>query len=857
MNSREPSDLPPTPSYPANSAQVNQNAIYYAGRQLTADEILTAELSRDAAGNNLGDGSSNDQQHNNAFVFPPNQQAGVDPNHDLSYGDQSARRKRSKVSRACDECRRKKVRCDATSESGVETCSNCRRLGVACQFSRVPMKRGPSKGYIKELAERLNTLESQIQPPMAQQDIQYQGMSEISPPRGYHDFSPPIDGNLLGRKRTFSISEGIHGLPLTQPTFAPRSQATVGETSVNLPESYPLFGMHQPQPKVSAPYWSDGLDRDLALPVESVVGVLSQPANDETKPYTVDEGALKTYYEKIHPILPILPSSKERLHAILHKCGRMLQEVFSHAFYAVTHTNIERVRGTFTDVDSLETALGLISTCLRDPYNLRILPVNIAWIQTLAFLVIDCDKRGPDNLHGRDGCPKQTLVDHLMSLAYRVAKPFDQNRDLFQDFQDVDSDANIARRGWFSASILCRWHLVGMGERDFVDDDIQDINLPTDYSFMGPATVQLASYSSELSSALRIIEIDHDSLSLNSRFKRASRSLLFHMLKAVLGHEQRLANTDATILPVGYLEALGPQVYWTVNLYITRFLYIFAPYEVIHSAEALVKEMHKDTLTTRIPSPIDIYSLSLAVITLLEASKLPLCAEFCWKILEDIEQILDRRAQVTATAGEFEDLFSTPKWDQQLRAWIAAEKPAQQQQNNNSNNVNTEELQPADTTDQQQNQSSMNNITSNTNTNNNADNKNNNASSSQPPLVGPNEQRSLQHLADLAVGAEGSGAGANDDGNAAPATTTSTAPGATATVPANDVMDVSNEGEGGAGAGNNTTQQQPHHHQQQQQQQQGSAAGIGVVSGAVIVDFASALRRGFMNILSLLPASRH
>lgn len=39
------------------------------------------------------------------------------------------------------------VRCDATSEAGVETCSNCRRLGVACQFSRVPMKRGPSKGY--------------------------------------------------------------------------------------------------------------------------------------------------------------------------------------------------------------------------------------------------------------------------------------------------------------------------------------------------------------------------------------------------------------------------------------------------------------------------------------------------------------------------------------------------------------------------------------------------------------------------------------------------------------------------------------------------------------------------------------
>jgi hypothetical protein len=532
----------------------------------------------------------------------------------------------------------------------------------------------------------------------------------------------------------------------------------------------------------------------------------------------------------------------------------MLQEVFSHAFYAVTHTNADRVHGTFTEVGSLENALDLVSAHLRDPYNLRILPVNLVWIQTLSFLVIDCDKRGPENLHGRNGYPKQTLVDHLMSLAYRVAKPFDQNRDLFPDFQDIDSDANIARRDWFSASILCRWHLVGMGERDFVEDDIQEINLPSDYSFMGPAAVQLtcksesfvhhtswlilsAAYSSELSAALRIIEIDHDSLSLNSKFKKASRSLLFHLLRVVLGHEQRLANTDATILPAGYLEALGPQVYWTVNLYITRFLYVFAPYEVIHSAEALVKEMHKDVLTTRIPSPIDIYSLSLAVITLLEASKLPLCAEFCWKILGDVEQILDRRAQATATAGEFEDLFSTPQWDQQLRAWIAAEKSDKPQQQNNEN-PDTEN------TDQQQNQnqSSTNNATSSTNSNAIT----NNTSSSQPPLVGPNEQRSLQHLADLAVGAEGTST--NEDGSA-PTTTSASGSAPAGTATAGNAMDIPNEAEGagsGNAAGNGTVQQGA-----------GSTAATTGLGGAVIVDFSSALRRGFMNILSMPPGSRH
>lgn len=35
--------------------------------------------------------------------------------------------KRTKVSRACDECRRKKIRCDAIDETGNVPCTNCAR----------------------------------------------------------------------------------------------------------------------------------------------------------------------------------------------------------------------------------------------------------------------------------------------------------------------------------------------------------------------------------------------------------------------------------------------------------------------------------------------------------------------------------------------------------------------------------------------------------------------------------------------------------------------------------------------------------------------------------------------------------
>lgn len=142
MNSREQNDMPPAPSYPSpNGAQMAQGAMpYYSNRQMTTDELLTAELSRDASGPGLGDGSGNgvhhgqsivlgssnagdmgrpspeDQhQHQHMLQFTAGQQVGVDPNHDLSYGEQSAR-KRSKISRACDECRRKKVCRDLSCE---------------------------------------------------------------------------------------------------------------------------------------------------------------------------------------------------------------------------------------------------------------------------------------------------------------------------------------------------------------------------------------------------------------------------------------------------------------------------------------------------------------------------------------------------------------------------------------------------------------------------------------------------------------------------------------------------------------------------------------------------------------------
>ncbi|RUS30413.1 fungal-specific transcription factor domain-containing protein [Jimgerdemannia flammicorona] len=85
-------------------------------------------------------------------------------------GDDYPRHKRVRVSRAwmhdkrtanggrchVDICRRKKVRCDA---DGTTPCTNCRTYAFNCSFNDSAKKRGPPKGYIEALENRLKRME--------------------------------------------------------------------------------------------------------------------------------------------------------------------------------------------------------------------------------------------------------------------------------------------------------------------------------------------------------------------------------------------------------------------------------------------------------------------------------------------------------------------------------------------------------------------------------------------------------------------------------------------------------------------------------------------------------------------------
>ncbi|KAH9830265.1 fungal-specific transcription factor domain-containing protein [Rhodofomes roseus] len=66
--------------------------------------------------------------------------------------------KKRRIQRACDVCRRKKIRCDG-AQMPDNKCSNCTTYNYECTYNEAAKKRGPPKGYVESLETRLEKME--------------------------------------------------------------------------------------------------------------------------------------------------------------------------------------------------------------------------------------------------------------------------------------------------------------------------------------------------------------------------------------------------------------------------------------------------------------------------------------------------------------------------------------------------------------------------------------------------------------------------------------------------------------------------------------------------------------------------
>ncbi|KAI2468180.1 hypothetical protein F4781DRAFT_277785 [Annulohypoxylon bovei var. microspora] len=405
-------------------------------------------------------------------------------------------RKRSKVSRACDECRRKKVKCDAALESGEEPCSNCRRSAIRCMFSRIPQKRGPSKGYIKELADRINHIEGKLASDGGNVDrSNMDTLTELlnGARRDSMDlFSPTAQAEESSRKRPYS---SISGGEFATPTSS--RQATWSS------EPRPIQPYQTPSGSFKTPYSANGLapqplskpDSAVASRPATAVDGLPLDLNHNGPTRELDEAAFSAYLNVVHPCFPLLAASKARAEGQLAQCPTILRDAFVEALYLSMQSFVS-VPGLYTTAD-IGSVTRMIAEWESDPTP-RTAVMNLVHLQTLILTALMTDNYDIPSLKGEHGGPsKASILGRAVGLAYTMRLHVSGLETTLDGQLESDSSENIAIRAWWTLIMLDRWNAISTASPLFIPNDSVVI-LPNLNSVLGENVYHLARLSNIL-----------------------------------------------------------------------------------------------------------------------------------------------------------------------------------------------------------------------------------------------------------------------------------------------------------------------------------------------------------------------
>lgn len=560
-------------------------------------------------------------------------------------------RKRSKVSRACDECRRKKVKCDAVSETGEEACSNCRRSNVRCLFSRVPQKRGPSKGYIKELADRIHSIEGKLGGQTVAEALA--GELATLPRRDLAEAYATSAQADESRKRPFShiSSENFSTpSPSRQPTWPaePRpafsQQASYSANGLGLKpilprESSSLTPSRPPNMDLSLDVGVDvGADVGVGVGVDVGVDVVPEVSNT-SQPQTstvlleIGDEAYHAYLGIVHHVLPFLPSSKETLNAHLAQCTPPLRNAFVEALNsAMSSFAVRHVHGSLANANRLladfEAEGGK-----RSRFS------DLIHLQCLILMIINTDNCGPASLRGEhEGPAKPTLLGRAAGVAYAMNVP--QEAVTLGEVDNPQSEQCIRVRAWWTLVVLDRWNalstatpLIISGDTVVLPHNLKPIVGEANYRFtllayiMGhwvPASV-LAPSNSTPGAGARAAATFH----LNMEMWRAHFP----------------GDIPSDVEPVLHLA------YWHCRL----LAFLFMPSSLLTDVSWAVRES-VSLLTThsQMISPLNHHFTSLVTLCLIELAKLEASRD-------EANQLLNRLLEAN---------IAPSNWDEQIRVKI-------------------------------------------------------------------------------------------------------------------------------------------------------------------------------------------
>ncbi|KAL2802925.1 fungal-specific transcription factor domain-containing protein [Aspergillus granulosus] len=193
---------------------------------------------------------------------------------------------RQKPGAACEECRRRKLRCDRRQPQ----CRLCEASGVECQVITARQSRGPKRGYLKVLQDRIAALEGAL--------LQHQSTINLSGPTDDHSLDAPLlddQIDLSGWQLPMMDDEmPVHGVYAASKTNSSSGALTTdGRSGVN---------------STSPPHRSSSIPVDLTMQdvTSRINGIEHMDDICELKISDLIQADLdQLYFDRIHHFMPI------------------------------------------------------------------------------------------------------------------------------------------------------------------------------------------------------------------------------------------------------------------------------------------------------------------------------------------------------------------------------------------------------------------------------------------------------------------------------------------------------------------------------------------------------------------------
>lgn len=182
------------------------------------------------------------------------------------------------VRRACDCCRKRKVRCD-----GLEPCGPCRKTALRCAYLQAPKKKGPKGLRSAKVLSALREIDQSLTSPTGSFDGSYEwnwGSGESSP-------------TMIGEGDEMVPPE-VAFVSLSGATSYPPAEAMLTTSTPLSSPLYPQFGPNALSGITSVPSSPD----KASFPMNGYPGV--RLPTESFIPY------VELFFEHMYPIMPIL-----------------------------------------------------------------------------------------------------------------------------------------------------------------------------------------------------------------------------------------------------------------------------------------------------------------------------------------------------------------------------------------------------------------------------------------------------------------------------------------------------------------------------------------------------------------------